>query len=187
MKITWRKWQPTPVFLPGEFHGQRSQAGYSPWGYRVWQDWTTDHAGLKCTSDAPKWDSPITASSLLKSNVQLWKRTIVLISFIVSKRKELYKLTLWTTVATILKYYSCLSKDNTSSKTPHMGGGGRAETASCLLEVKQKSFKNYLVNSLWFPLSVKNVFYCQCYLVWLKRIHHIYSGNRNQWSVKALS
>ena len=24
-----RKWQPTPVFLPGEFHGQRSLAGYS--------------------------------------------------------------------------------------------------------------------------------------------------------------
>ena len=26
------KWQPTPVFLPGESHGQRSLAGYSPWG-----------------------------------------------------------------------------------------------------------------------------------------------------------
>ena len=32
-KIPWRrKWQPTPVFLPGEFHGQRSLTGYSPWG-----------------------------------------------------------------------------------------------------------------------------------------------------------
>jgi len=32
-KIPWRrKWQPTPVFLPGESHGQRSLAGYSPWG-----------------------------------------------------------------------------------------------------------------------------------------------------------
>ena len=30
-KIPWRKvWQPTPVFLPEEFHGQRSLAGYSP-------------------------------------------------------------------------------------------------------------------------------------------------------------
>ena len=30
-KIPWRrKWQPTPVFLPGESHGQRSLAGYSP-------------------------------------------------------------------------------------------------------------------------------------------------------------
>ena len=27
-----RNWQPTPVFLPGEFHGQRSLAGHSPWG-----------------------------------------------------------------------------------------------------------------------------------------------------------
>ena len=30
-----RKWQPTPVFLPGKTHGQRSLAGYSPWGHRV--------------------------------------------------------------------------------------------------------------------------------------------------------
>ena len=32
-KIPWgRKWLPTPVFLPGESHGPRSLAGYSPWG-----------------------------------------------------------------------------------------------------------------------------------------------------------
>ena len=32
-KISWRRaWQPTPEFLPGESHGQRSLAGYSPWG-----------------------------------------------------------------------------------------------------------------------------------------------------------
>ena len=32
-KIPWRmKWQPTPVFLLGEFHKQRSLTGYSPWG-----------------------------------------------------------------------------------------------------------------------------------------------------------
>ena len=34
-KIPWeRKWRPTPVFLPGESHGQRSLVGYSPWGRR---------------------------------------------------------------------------------------------------------------------------------------------------------
>ena len=42
-KIPWRrKWQPTPVFfffstpvfLPGEPHGQRSLVGYSPWGLK---------------------------------------------------------------------------------------------------------------------------------------------------------
>ena len=29
-----RKWQPTPVFLPGKSHGQRSLVGYSPWGHK---------------------------------------------------------------------------------------------------------------------------------------------------------
>ena len=29
-----REWQPTPVFLPGKSHGQRSLQGYSPWGCR---------------------------------------------------------------------------------------------------------------------------------------------------------
>ena len=29
-----RAWQPNPVFLPGESHGQRSLAGYSPWGHK---------------------------------------------------------------------------------------------------------------------------------------------------------
>ena len=33
--IPWRRaWQPIPVFLPGEFHGQRSLAGYSSWGHK---------------------------------------------------------------------------------------------------------------------------------------------------------
>ena len=32
-KIPWRrKWQSTPVVLPGKSHGQRSLFGYSPWG-----------------------------------------------------------------------------------------------------------------------------------------------------------
>ena len=34
-KIPWRRArQPTPVFLPGESHGQRSLAGCSPWGHK---------------------------------------------------------------------------------------------------------------------------------------------------------
>ena len=33
-KIPWRrKWQPTPVLLPGKPHGQRSLVGYRPWGH----------------------------------------------------------------------------------------------------------------------------------------------------------
>ena len=43
-KIPWsRAWQPTPVSLPGESHGQRSLVGYSPWGHkRVGPDWATN-------------------------------------------------------------------------------------------------------------------------------------------------
>ena len=34
-KIPWRRiWQPTPVFLPGKLHGQRSLVGYSLWGHK---------------------------------------------------------------------------------------------------------------------------------------------------------
>ena len=47
-KIPWRRaWQPTLVFLPGEFHGQRSLVGYSPWGCKE-LDTTkaTEHAGM---------------------------------------------------------------------------------------------------------------------------------------------
>ena len=37
----WRKWQPTPVFLPGKSHGQKSLVGSSPWSCRVRHDWAT--------------------------------------------------------------------------------------------------------------------------------------------------
>jgi len=34
-EVPWRrKWLPTPIFLPGEFHRQRSRAAYSPWSCR---------------------------------------------------------------------------------------------------------------------------------------------------------
>ena len=41
-KIPWRsKWQPNPVFLPGEFHGQRNLADNSPWSLKE-SDMTSD-------------------------------------------------------------------------------------------------------------------------------------------------
>ena len=41
-KIPWRRaWQPTPVFLHGESHGQSRVTGYSPWGHR--ESETTEH------------------------------------------------------------------------------------------------------------------------------------------------
>ena len=52
--ITWRrKWQPTPVFLPGESHGQRSLVGCSSWGRkRVQQELAGENEQLKEYRDA---------------------------------------------------------------------------------------------------------------------------------------
>ena len=51
-KILWkREWQPTPVFLPGEFHGQRSLVGYSPWSHKEWD--TTEQLTCKHTQYKP--------------------------------------------------------------------------------------------------------------------------------------
>ena len=54
-KIPWRRaWQPTPVFLPGEFHGQRNLGGYSPWGCKEsdtnYQKLASDATGLRARS-----------------------------------------------------------------------------------------------------------------------------------------
>ena len=53
-KIPWRRaWQPTPVFLPGKSHGQRSLVGYSPWD-REESDTTERlhfHFSLSCTGE----------------------------------------------------------------------------------------------------------------------------------------
>ena len=47
-KIPWRgKWQPTPVFLSGKSHGQRSLVGYSPWGHKE-SDMTRHAWGFFC-------------------------------------------------------------------------------------------------------------------------------------------
>ena len=63
--ISWRrKWQHTPVFLPEESHGQRSQAGYTPWGHK--KSDTTEHA---CndheSSDAHQWPLKSTDERLM--------------------------------------------------------------------------------------------------------------------------
>ena len=45
-KIPWRReWIPTPVFLPGKVHGQRSLVGYRPWGRK--ESDTTEHTHRK--------------------------------------------------------------------------------------------------------------------------------------------
>ena len=53
-----KKWQPTPLFLPGESHGQRSLVGYSPLGHKE-SDTTaeTQHGYTLCILEARKFDS----------------------------------------------------------------------------------------------------------------------------------
>ena len=51
-KIPWRrKWQPTPVILPGKFQGQRSPVGYSDWDGK--ESDTTEHTRM-CTAEKKK-------------------------------------------------------------------------------------------------------------------------------------
>ena len=44
-KVPWgRKWQPTPIFLPGKSHGQRSLTGYGPWDLK--ESDATEHGSI---------------------------------------------------------------------------------------------------------------------------------------------
>ena len=64
-----RKWQPTPVFLPGESHGWRSLVGYHPWG-RTESD-TTE--GLGTAHNSVISDAEHLFTSLLAIHISLEK------------------------------------------------------------------------------------------------------------------
>ena len=84
-KVSWRrKWQPTPVFLPGKFHGQRGVAGYSPRGLRVRHDRVPEYtnASYYATSSSEKAMAPTPVLLPGKSHgwrslvgCRLWGRT----------------------------------------------------------------------------------------------------------------
>ena len=70
-KILWRrKWQPTPVFLPGKSHGQRRLAGHSPWG---------------CKQSDMTWR--------LNTTTTMMKRPWSLFTLLQSKEKDLSRVT----------------------------------------------------------------------------------------------
>ena len=58
-KFLWRReWQSSPVFLPGEFHGERSLVGYSPWSCKEsdMTEWLTyAHTAIKVTLLQAQW------------------------------------------------------------------------------------------------------------------------------------
>ena len=75
-KIPWSsKWQPTPVSLPGKFHGQRSLVGCSPWGHK--ESDTTEHAHLDTHAPAQshhhisKLDPRLMGSANMGTHLQL--------------------------------------------------------------------------------------------------------------------
>ena len=63
-----REWVPTPVFLPGEFHGQRNLLGYSPWGCKesdtnewliVWLSYWLSESGSEVAQSCPTLCDPM--------------------------------------------------------------------------------------------------------------------------------
>ena len=66
-KMPWRRqWQPTPVFLPAESHGQRSLVGSSPWGHResdMTKRLTHTYGAGTSRSGEGLWDSDVGAVS----------------------------------------------------------------------------------------------------------------------------
>ena len=71
-KIPWRrKWQPTPVYLPREFYGQRSLAGYSPWGCKQ-SDTTNTSLHFRHSDKSPPF--PSTSSLINNMKARVWKK-----------------------------------------------------------------------------------------------------------------
>ena len=74
----WRRqWQPTPVFLSGESHGQQSLASYSPWGHKesdATEWWTHTHTHTHTHT----WDVLNLLFNFSKFNSFLWWRQCLL-------------------------------------------------------------------------------------------------------------
>ena len=76
-RIPWdRKWQPTPVFLPKKFHGQRTLVGYSPWGCK--ESDTAQHACTHAIISTLVFTPGASASlsSSLFQSADLWVQTL---------------------------------------------------------------------------------------------------------------
>ena len=66
-KIPWRRaWQPTPVFLPGESHGQRSLVGYSAQGHKESDTTEANYRAYLPSTFAKMWKSRSQRSTILE-------------------------------------------------------------------------------------------------------------------------
>ena len=91
LKCWRRKWQPTPVFLPGESCGQRSLVGCCLWSRRVRQNWSdlAAAAALKCNFYIIKRSFGKTARSFFTPAPIEEERSLLVISY--SKECDLIK------------------------------------------------------------------------------------------------
>ena len=72
-----RKWQPTPVFLPGESQGRGGLVGCHLWGHRVGQDWSDLAAAAAAAKVSFFW---LLASILPDWNIWSWSYSFYFIS-----------------------------------------------------------------------------------------------------------
>ena len=106
--IPWsRKWQPTPVFLPGKFHGQRSLGSYRSWGCKEVAksyDWATNICWghiKKLLTILPQW---LFRSSLLVRQDILFNM-IFLFYFSYETSKSISQFSLFAN--TLIFFYNC--------------------------------------------------------------------------------
>ena len=67
-----RKWQPTPVLLPGNSHGQRSLLDYSPWDRRVGHDWASSPFPLQMDFSVMIKNTTGSAAAAAAKSLQLY-------------------------------------------------------------------------------------------------------------------
>ena len=70
-KIPWRRaWQPTPVFLPRESHGQRNLENYSPWGHK--ESDMTEQLSTWCMNGSTEISDVLTPNQGLIIRGKMW-------------------------------------------------------------------------------------------------------------------
>ena len=112
--IPWgREWQPIPVLLPGKSRGQRSLAGYSPWGRKEsgTNEQLSTHTGLQpirllCPRDFPGKSTGVGSHFLLQGIFLTQGSNLALLHWqtdsLVSETPEKPKKNLWSSIKRLL-------------------------------------------------------------------------------------
>ena len=127
-KIPWRRvWQPTPVFLPGKSHGQRSLESYSQWG-RKELDTTeaTQHMTLLTKPDFIQISSVVP----FLSHDSIWHTTLHL----VMSPPSLLIFTLILSSSFSVEETEAQVINSLAKGTEPLGGGIRVQPQACLIQ-----------------------------------------------------